>query len=59
MTEHKNISGYSIYNLEAKKRTKINPLEDLYPSLPNKNTKLFMQIHLGIMVEKCNMTSQV
>ena len=40
MTEHKNISGYSIYNLEAKKRTKINPLEDLYPSLPNKKYQI-------------------
>lgn len=31
-----NISGYSIYNIEAKKRTKINPLEELYPTLPDK-----------------------
>lgn len=30
------ISGYSIYNAEAKKRTKINPLEELYPELPKK-----------------------
>lgn len=30
----KDISGYSIYNVEAKKRTKINPLEDIYPVLP-------------------------
>ena len=29
-------SGYSIYNPEAKKRRKINPLETLYPVLPNK-----------------------
>ena len=34
--KEKNISGYSIYNIEAKKRTKINPLEDLYPELPKK-----------------------
>lgn len=32
----KPISGYSIYNVEAKKRTKINPLDDLYPELPQK-----------------------
>lgn len=32
----KEISGYSIYNKEAKKRTKINPLDDLYPKLPSK-----------------------
>jgi N6-adenosine-specific RNA methylase IME4 len=29
------ISGYSIYNVEAKKRVKRNPLEDIYPPLPN------------------------
>jgi len=29
------ISGYSIYNIEAKKRTKINPLDEIYPELPN------------------------
>ena len=33
---NKEISGYSIYNQEAKKRTKINPLDDLYPKLPSK-----------------------
>lgn len=30
----KNISGYSIYNGQSKKRTKINPLEEFYPDLP-------------------------
>lgn len=30
------ISGYSKYNPEAKRRTKKNPLADLYPKLPNK-----------------------
>lgn len=30
------ISGYSKYNSEAKRRIKINPLDSLYPSLPNK-----------------------
>lgn len=29
------ISGYSKYNPEAKKRKKINPLNELYPALPN------------------------
>jgi N6-adenosine-specific RNA methylase IME4 len=29
------ISGYSIYNEEAKNRKKINPLSELYPQLPN------------------------
>lgn len=27
-------SGYSIYNAEAKKRKKINPLSEIYPALP-------------------------
>ena len=30
------ITGYSIYNKEAKKRKKENTLEELYPKLPNK-----------------------
>lgn len=29
------VSGYSKYNPEAQKRKKINPLEDVYPSLPD------------------------
>ena len=28
------ISGYSIYNVETKNRTKINPLDEIYPPLP-------------------------
>ena len=71
------ITAYSIYNVEQKKRTKINPLEEIYPKLPEKkyqviydlykesilsgiciNNLIFMQIHLGIMVEKCNMIKQ-
>lgn len=34
--EKTDITAYSIYNLEQKKRTKINPLEDIYPKLPKK-----------------------
>lgn len=30
-----NVSGYSIYNVEAQKRTKVNPLENIYPPLPS------------------------
>ena len=30
------ITAYSIYNKQAKARTKTNPLEELYPELPNK-----------------------
>ena len=29
------ISGYSIYNIEAKKCKKLNPLDEMYPKLPN------------------------
>lgn len=35
MTDKK-LSSYSKYNPKVKKMTKINPLEDLYPILPNK-----------------------
>lgn len=34
--EKTNVTAYSIYNVEQKKRTKINPLEDIYPKLPEK-----------------------
>jgi len=30
----KTITGYSIYNVEAQKRKKLNPLDELYPKLP-------------------------
>ena len=30
------VTGYSIYNPEAKRRRKINPLEELFPPLPHK-----------------------
>jgi len=36
MNDNKNISGYSKYSPEAKRRRKINPLETLYPNLPRK-----------------------
>ena len=29
-------TGYSVYNPKAKSKIKVNPLEDLYPTLPNK-----------------------
>ena len=32
--EKKSISGYSKYNPEAKRRNKVNPLEEIYPDLP-------------------------
>lgn len=36
MEDKNDITAYSIYNVEQKKRTKINPLEDIYPALPDK-----------------------
>ena len=30
------ISGYSLYNKDFQSRKKINPLEKIYPPLPNK-----------------------
>lgn len=32
---NKTATGYSVYNEETKKRTKKNPMPDLYPQLPN------------------------
>lgn len=34
--ENPSISGYSKYNPEAKRRTKLNPLQEIYPPLPQK-----------------------
>ena len=36
MTNNKETTAYSLYNTQAKKRTKVNPLEDIYPCLPDK-----------------------
>ena len=30
------VTAYSLYSKQAKERKKINPLEELYPTLPNK-----------------------
>lgn len=35
-TTNNGITAYSIYNVEQKKRTKVNPLDDIYPKLPDK-----------------------
>ena len=34
--EKKEITAYSLYSKQAKARTKINPLEEVYPALPDK-----------------------
>ena len=31
-----NITAYSLYNIQQKKRTKVNPLDEIYPALPNR-----------------------
>lgn len=36
MEEKKEITAYSLYSKQAKARTKINPLEEIYPALPEK-----------------------
>ena len=36
IVEEKKVTGYSIYGPTAKARKKINPLDELYPKLPNK-----------------------
>lgn len=38
--ESENISGYSLYNVDAKKRTKLNPLEEIYPPLPKEKYEI-------------------
>lgn len=35
MAEEKSITAYSLYSVQAESRTKLNPLEGLYPKLPN------------------------
>ena len=37
--EKTDVTAYSIYHVEQKKRTKINPLEDIYPKDTEKDTK--------------------
>ncbi len=36
----KNITAYSLYSKKAKNSTKINPLDELFPSLPNKKYQI-------------------
>ena len=53
------VSGYSKYNPEAKRRTKKNPLAELYPTLPNKKYSIIYADPPWIMEEKCNMINPV
>ena len=34
--EEKAVTAYSLYNVQQKRRTKINPLNEVYPQLPQK-----------------------
>ena len=36
----KNVTAYSLYSVQAKERTKVNPLEDVYPRLPDKKYQI-------------------
>lgn len=38
--QNENITAYSLYNVQQKKRTKINPLNEIFPSLPNKKYQI-------------------
>lgn len=38
--DKKEITAYSLYSKQAKERTKINPLEDIYPQLPDKKYQI-------------------
>lgn len=40
MSEKQAITAYSLYSVQAKQRTKVNPLEDVYPPLPNKKYEI-------------------
>lgn len=35
-----NITAYSLYSVQAKERTKVNPLRDMYPPLPKKKYQI-------------------
>lgn len=39
-SDDNNITAYSIYNVQANKRKKINPLDELYPKLPEKKYQI-------------------
>lgn len=40
MIEKQDITAYSIYSKELKRRNKINPLSDIYPPLPSKKYEI-------------------
>lgn len=38
--QNDNITAYSLYNVQQKERTKVNPLDEMYPPLPNKKYQI-------------------
>ena len=36
----KSLTAYSLYSKQAKERTKVNPLDNIYPKLPNKKYQI-------------------
>lgn len=53
--ESKEVTAYSIYSKQAKARTKINPLEDIYPKLPEKKYQIIYADPPWDYGGKCNM----
>lgn len=50
------ITGYQLYNEDAKKRTKQNGLHIYTPNYPISGTTSYMPIRLGITMENFNLT---
>ena len=42
------VTAYSLYSKQAKERKKINPLEELYPTLPNKKYQDLCRSSMGL-----------
>ena len=52
------VTAYSLYSKQAKERTKINPLEDIYPRLPEEKYQVIYADPPWDYGGKCNMTRQ-
>ena len=49
------VTAYSLYSKQAKERKKINPLEELYPTLPNKKYQVIYADPPWDYGERCSM----
>ena len=47
MSVNKDITAYSLYSVQAKQRIKVNPLEDVYPPLPDKKYQVEFSLGWG------------